>query len=198
MQFQIHNHHQECNEKTKIWDFSQNNFFFFDIFSVEVSLAFVIWTWLNFLNVFTKFQWWILGESTFDIIIFTITTTFNLFIKKIVSDHGREKFPKRLRRSCYQNHSQGLRAPSHHAHGHSLQGGGAFSLDVRNRLKRLRHVTWEDTRGEAYTDLDCQWNRLGRLLLILQLFCRYNHEVLGNMSGAYDQMHTFFIYVKRL
>ena len=130
MQFQIHNHHQECNEKTKIWDFSQNNFFFFDIFSVEVSLAFVIWTWLNFLNVFTKFQWWILGESTFDIIIFTITTTFNLFIKKIVSDHGREKFPKRLRRSCYQNHSQGLRAPSHHAHGHSLQGGGGSAISV--------------------------------------------------------------------
>ena len=46
---------QECDEKTKIWDFSQNNFFFFDIFSVEVSLAFVIWTWLNFLIVFTVF-----------------------------------------------------------------------------------------------------------------------------------------------
>ena len=32
----------------------------------------------------TEFQWWIKGESTFDIIIFPVTTTLNLFITNCI------------------------------------------------------------------------------------------------------------------
>ena len=91
----------------------------------------------------------------------------------------------------------------HHGHGHSLQRGGGGAEPVvqvtGKEKKRLRDVPpWGDTWDGANTELECEVNRFGRLLLLLLLCCRYNHEVLENMSGSYAQIHTIFTYVKRL
>ena len=56
LQFQNVNHYRKCHEKKKLGIFPQNDFSFFDIFSVKVNLASVNWIRLNFLIVLQNFN----------------------------------------------------------------------------------------------------------------------------------------------